>query len=233
MIVTRIPGTNSFLSASDLLTSLAAGKRLVFLLPLLVRSARSVFLGEHVLDAVTLSPASRAELCLVSLLDLARAVYSSKGRSYRMALCASGVDMITTNYFSWTSLTSRWPMIDIRLCLRWGPPTVEAVRKRIPRRFYLALQGMFVDGTNGENLVDASVCGLYLSTCVALSGLLIAGVLHSYILILSLPSTFSSFSTVETTAIALLQCQCLQCQRSQRCSPPRRTTIIQAIIIRL
>ena len=146
-IVRRQPGTVIFPPIADLLQWLSEGKRLVFLLPLLVPSATRVFLGEFAFGLRhTTCPAAAAERCLTILLD---ELQSPERNTRSIRVCGSGRDMISTNPFSWTYITSRWPTLQLRLHLRLSPPTVETY---LPLQHPLrsSFQTLIVHGKRGE-----------------------------------------------------------------------------------
>lgn len=134
------------------------GKKVVFLMALLIRSAKEVLLGDR--------PTARdSERALASLFDILQPDSSSK--HYRVALVWAGIDMASTCHSGWTYLVSRWPWIEMRIHMRWNPSTREHAFYWTLPDLQHELMDLMRPGSREEFYVRCSVHGVYLSTCRA------------------------------------------------------------------
>ena len=109
----------SFPDTAEILQHLLDGKRVVFLLTLGLRTAKSMFLGEFASYTRGPRTASGPEMSVIQLLDALQS--SPSNRRFAVRICASGFDMLTTNPCTWSYMSSQWRSLDTCIHFRLDP----------------------------------------------------------------------------------------------------------------
>lgn len=109
VLIDRAIGARAFPSVDEIQAHINNGKMVVFLISLLIRSAKEVLLGDR--------PTARdSERALASLFDILQA--DSSSMHYQVAFVWARIDMASTCHSSGTYLVSRWPSIEMRIHMR-------------------------------------------------------------------------------------------------------------------